>query len=755
MHRRNRWFKAILHSLPFAISGLLASAQTLHPPVKSGIYATAKPYEAPSTKAMAALLEKIFRESDWKADPNKPAERVPYYASILKNNPPFAQQIIVQLEMGREQLRAGDSEPAIHTFETLRKQSTETHQPLPPEAQHQLGEWLALSYLRLGEQENCMHLHGQKSCVFPLRPSAVHQLPRGAEGAVREFTALLAADPNDNQTRWLLNVAYMQLGRYPSAVPKNYLIPAKLFDSEADIKDFADEATAAGLDLTSHAGGCIMEDFDGDGLLDIMVTSSGPTDQMHLFHNNGNGTFADVTAQAGLLGETGGLNLVLTDYNNDGRPDVLILRGGWWGKYGHYPMSLLRNNGNGTFDDVTAAAGLMTAAPTQTAAWADFDNDGFLDLFVGRESTPNDPNPTQLFHNNHDGTFTDIAPAAGLASLAFVKGVAWGDFNNDGRPDLYLSVLDGHNRLFRNDGPDKNPHSWRFTDVTAQAGVAQQTRSFATWFFDYDNDGWPDIFSAGYSTESAQDVGAFEMGKPTHAETPRLYRNNHDGTFTDVAEVHWPRPRHPCHGRQLRRPGQRRLPRCLSRHRRILLSGPSYPTRCSATTLASASRTSRPLADLAICKRATPSPLATSTERATRTSSKRWAARFPATATRASFTAIPGHGNHSITLMLEGVQDQPRGLRSTHLPHRRSGAWRRKKNLPNGRLRIELWRQSSTSTHWHRRRNAGPDSRDRHGPQATTTQTFTKLIADRTFLIREGESTPHPTRLRRAEKLLA
>ncbi len=203
-------------------------------------------------------------------------------------------------------------------------------------------------------------------------------------------------------------------------------------------------------------------------------------------------------------------------------------------------MSLLRNNGNGTFDDVTEEAGLMSLHPTQTAAWADYDNDGWLDLFVGHESLPDDPHPSQLFHNNHDGTFTEVGAANGLASLGYVKGVAWGDFNNDGRPDLYISVKGGRNHLFRNDGPQDakrpNPAKWKFTDVTKQAGVDLQKDSFATWFFDFDNDGWPDIFSAGYYTDSMEDVGAFELGLPYHAETPRLYRNNHDGTFTDASK---------------------------------------------------------------------------------------------------------------------------------------------------------------------------------------------------------------------------
>ncbi len=523
-------------------------------------------YQSAGTKAMQLRLEDIFRRSDGKLDPSKQAERVSYYKQLLnarKLSP--ADEALVQQQIAVEQLGAGDSEGAVDTLEHLRGDLAASHIALPPAAERSLGAQLAISYLRLGEQQNCAAMgHGQKACVFPLRASAQHKLPRGAEGAVRECAALLAKSPDDAQSRWLLNIAYMQLGRYPQDVPKQWLIPASRFDSEYPLPDFADVAGAAGVDVMGHAGGVILEDFDGDGWLDIMVTSSGPLDPMHLFHNDGDGTFSDVSAKAGLTGETGGLNLVLTDYNNDGHPDVLVLRGGWWGRQGVYPMSLLRNNGDGTFDDVTVEAGLLSPHPTQTAAWADFDNDGWLDLIVTHESTPDDPHPSQLFHNNHDGTFTDIAVPSGLSELGFVKGVAWGDFNNDGRPDLYVSVKGGKNRLFRNDGPKSDgpkgdgprsdgprsdgpqnasaekldsAHGWRFTDVTGRAGVASQTNSFATWFFDFDNDGWPDVFVGGYSTESGQDVGAFEIGKPFHAETPRLYRNNRDGTFTDVTQA--------------------------------------------------------------------------------------------------------------------------------------------------------------------------------------------------------------------------
>ena len=452
------------------------------------------------------------------------------------------QDSIVREQLAREMLGVGDSDGSIRELEEVRRRWQRAQRTMTQDGVKELGRDLAISYLRLGEQENCGTMHGQRACLFPLRASAVHQMPRGAEGAVRELTALLEKDDADTRSRWLLNVAYMQLGRYPKDVPPQWLISSGRFDSEAKLPEFPEVAASAGVDITGHAGGVVVEDFDGDGWPDIMVSSSGPLDQMHLFHNNGDGSFTDVTRKSGLMGETGGLNIVVTDYNNDGHPDVLVLRGGWWGKQGCYPMSLLRNNGNGTFDDVTEEAGLLSAGPTQTAAWADFDGDGWLDVLVGHESSGEERYPSQLFHNNHDGTFTEMGAASGLADLGFAKGVAWGDFNNDGRPDLYVSVMNGRNRLFRNDGP-RDLHDitkgWRFTDVTAAAGVAQQKNSFATWFFDYDNDGWPDIFVAGYSLKSTADIGAFEMGLPVSAEKPKLYRNMHDGTFRDVSsEVH-------------------------------------------------------------------------------------------------------------------------------------------------------------------------------------------------------------------------
>ncbi len=453
-------------------------------------------YQSDGTRRMAERLRSIYAATDFRLDANKAGERVAYYSKLLASRTlDLNQDSTVRQQLAREMLYAGDSEGAIRQLEEVRRRWIAAHEVMPPDAVKELGRWLAMAYLRLGEQENCANLHGQRACLFPLRREAVHRLPRGAQGAVRELSALLEQDAADSESRWLLNVAYMQLGRYPQEVPARWLIAESRFRSDVKFPEFAEVAASSGVDIMSHAGGVAVEDFDGDGLLDIMVSSSGPSDPMHLFLNNGDGTFRDGTRAAGLTGETGGLNLVLTDFNNDGHPDVLVLRGGWWGRQGEYPMSLLRNNGNGTFDDVTEQAGLLSLHPTNTAAWADYDGDGWLDLFVGHESNPGkgEAHPSQLFHNNHDGTFTETGAASGLGELGFVKGVAWGDFNNDGRPDLYVSVMYGRNHLFRNDGPGKGAAgkgaagkvaagmgtAWRFTDVSAKGGrrsAGQQLR---------------------------------------------------------------------------------------------------------------------------------------------------------------------------------------------------------------------------------------------------------------------------------------
>ena len=497
-------------------------------------------------RRMGERLHRIFDANDWRADPAKPIERIPYYQMLLTHNLKLADEMMVRMELGNEQMRAGFAPRAIDTLEELLKEVNANLNKVPVLIQAQVHQELALAYLRLDEQENCIGMHNQDSCVFPIHGGGLHKLTRGAEGAIREYTKTLELNPASYTSMWLMNIAYQQLGRWPQDVPPQWLAEPGWFKSDYDIGHFAEVAGPANLQVIEHAGGAIVEDFDGDGLLDILISSQAPLDHLHFFHNNGDGTFTDRTKEAGLEDEIGGLNIVEGDYNNDGKPDFLILRGAWWRQYGAYPFSLMRNNGDGTFDDVTEEAGLLTDGPTQTAAFADYDNDGWQDLFVAHETLGGLTYACQLFHNNHDGTFTQVqapgaAPGKLGSNLGFVKGVAWGDYNNDSRPDLYISTMSGRSFLFRNDGPanpaNPDPTHWKFTDVTEQAGLARLRFTFPTWFFDYDNDGWLDIFAGGFATGSNDDYGAFQFGKPNHGAHTFLFRNNHDGTFTEVPQA--------------------------------------------------------------------------------------------------------------------------------------------------------------------------------------------------------------------------
>jgi hypothetical protein len=175
---------------------------------------------------------------------------------------------------------------------------------------------------------------------------------------------------------------------------------------------------------------------------------------MHYNRNNGNGTFTDLSVNAGLRNIMGGLNMMQTDYNNDGLKDIFVLRGGWKGVYGKEPNSLLRNNGNGSFTDVTAESGLLSYHPTQTATWADFNNDGWLDLFIGNEAqSPSDhSNACELYLNNQDGTFREAAAEAHCNINAYVKGVTSGDYDNDGLTDIFISSFNGDKYLLKNMG---------------------------------------------------------------------------------------------------------------------------------------------------------------------------------------------------------------------------------------------------------------------------------------------------------------
>jgi tetratricopeptide (TPR) repeat protein len=390
-----------------------------------------------------------------------------------------------------------------------------------PAAIPQMEEALGIAYLHKSEMENGAYTAPGERCLFPPRAANAYQDTHDSQSAIEYFLKYLEKKPNELEVLWLLNLAYLTVGKYPSGVPEKYLIPVSAFASKENVGRFADVAAETGLRLFSMAGGVVVDDFENNGLLDVVTSSFDSCGSMHYFHNNGDGTFTDQTAKSGLSGQVGGLNIMQTDYNNDGCLDLLVLRGGW-----EWPQrkSLLRNNCDGTFTDVTVAAGLGEPTSTQAAVWADINNDGWLDLFVGNES-----GTAQLFLNKGDGTFTDITYKAGVSGdgMAFSKGVAAADYDNDGYVDLYVSNLNGDNFLYHNN------HDGTFTEVAREAGVPGSRKGFATWFFDYDNDGFPDLFVTSYFTSVDETIRTY-LGLPHNATGLKLYKNLGNGTFRDA-----------------------------------------------------------------------------------------------------------------------------------------------------------------------------------------------------------------------------
>ncbi len=478
--------------------------------------------QATGTRKMVELLERTAQNADPRENLYLNHERAAMTARELEDVRDEATRARGLYLLAPELLLSGDTAGAIETLEELDGFLAKQTGPSVKKLRRDIGELVGVAYLRLGEQQNCFEHGSADSCVLPIKGSGIHRNPEGSRRAIAQFEKILDKRPGNTSVRWLLNLAYMTLGEYPNRVPSKWRVNASLFETDYDIKPFLDVAFQLGLDVNGLAGGVVVEDLDRDGDLDLVCSSWGLRDPIRVFRNDG-GTFTDSTEASGLAGITGGLNLVHADYDNDGREDILVLRGAWWGAEGRHPNSLLRNTsrpGELRFEDVTHASGLLSFHPTQTAAWADYDGDGWLDLFIGNESEP-----SELYRNNRDGTFTNVTGDAGLKLVAHVKAVAWGDFNNDNHPDLYISALGAPNRLYRNDGRGG------FKNVAAEAGVEEPIASFPAWFFDYDNDGWLDLFVSGYSVAEGDYMELEHKG-----ESPRLYRNRGNGTFADVTE---------------------------------------------------------------------------------------------------------------------------------------------------------------------------------------------------------------------------
>ncbi len=377
--------------------------------------------------------------------------------------------------------------------------------------------------LRQGENDNCLACQGDSACLLPIARSAVHTNPTGSRLAIRHFTEYLNEFPDNLEVRWLLNLAHMTLGEYPDSVDPRFVLDlSRFFHSEFDIGAFREISIPAGLGgRMNQSGGAIMDDFDNDGLLDVFLTCHDPCENMAFYRNRGDGRFVDRTKEAGLAGQLGGLVCYQADHDNDGLLDVFVPRGAWH-NWAMRP-SLLRNRG-GRFEDVTKAAGLLDPVNSNAAAWADYDNDGHIDLFVACERQRN-----RLYHNKGDGTFEEVGTRAGVQGdpERFAKGCSWLDYDNDGFPDLFVSNFADDARLYHNE------HDGHFFEVTTSKGIDGPRGAFSCWTFDYDNDGWLDIFTVAYD-RPVDEVVKGMLGMPVEAPGNRLYRNLQGRRFQDV-----------------------------------------------------------------------------------------------------------------------------------------------------------------------------------------------------------------------------
>jgi hypothetical protein len=280
------------------------------------------------------------------------------------------------------------------------------------------------------------------------------------------------------------------------------IVAVLCFALPANAAQFFDLATALGL---PGAIGAAWGDYDEDGYADLILTSVASGHWPMLLHNNGNLTFTDVSGAMGLpatIDEQDGV--AWADYDNDGRLDFIIASGSG-------SVKLYHNNGT-TFTDVGAAAGMGPAAgPGRGVAWCDYDADGWLDVFICNTMG----NVCHLMRNNGDSTFSDATEAAGMTGLAIPSAgnaAAWGDFDNDGTPDLVLSRMGTRPLLYGNNGDGT------FTEVGLAAALSVASDTFGVAWADYDNDGWLDCY----------------LGSATGV-CDWLFHNNGDGTFTDVA----------------------------------------------------------------------------------------------------------------------------------------------------------------------------------------------------------------------------
>ncbi|MEM1204113.1 MAG: FG-GAP-like repeat-containing protein [Acidobacteriota bacterium] len=341
--------------------------------------------------------------------------------------------------------------------------------------------------------------------------------------ALRAGAARLDGAPEDDRARYWMWLASKRRGSYPAAVPPQQRLEEATGWHPSDLR-LEDVAAQMGLDKTSGGRGTAILDVTGDGRHDVVV--AGAHAGCSLYLNNGDGTFTDASVGSGLDACVYAFGLAAGDFDNDGRQDLFVTGLGFFDGQG----ILLHNEGDGTFTDVTADAGLNLWGPGFTASWVDFDGDGRLDLYVVNNlgGLFDRKTPNRLFHNNGDGTFTDVTADAGLVTRWPSLGHCWADFTNNGLPDLFVSNL-GRAQLFLNQGDGT------FVEAGREAGVDLPAIGSAAFPCDIDDDGWLDIVQLTYSSHG-DTIHTLRHGRGPKGGFPlRVFRNRRDGTFAEVA----------------------------------------------------------------------------------------------------------------------------------------------------------------------------------------------------------------------------
>lgn len=289
-------------------AGLFTFATLLTPPPEArGSDPSPPPYLAESTRRMAARLSVLADAFEKRTDAglernfraNVPAS-IPVYRQQLTALRDPGRRLNARFALARELLWSGRSAEAKVEFEQAMAELPDDGRGGPPgrdETYALLRQWLAITHLRIGEESNCLARHSADSCLFPIRGAGVHQDPQGSTRAAELLKEQLERNPDNLSARWLLNLAHMTLGQYPSAVPEPWLIPPGAFASDRELPRFPDIAGSSGSNIDGLAGGAILEDFDGDGRLDIAASSWGVRDPLRLLWNAGGGGALKIVAR--------------------------------------------------------------------------------------------------------------------------------------------------------------------------------------------------------------------------------------------------------------------------------------------------------------------------------------------------------------------------------------------------------------------------------------------------------------------------